>query len=338
VLGGVAVAVDQRSGFPQRGSSQLTLRMARPARFAIRVRVPDWARPMMIRGARLRDGWAELPARIWRDGDVVPLAFNLSARVIAGTQFDADRSCLGWGPFLLACEHDANVALKPPHRLRLPARTAIAAVMGAGSLRFDAGVVDGTDGSAKSARFVPFADAGAGRGAFAIWLRTADPTAPLDEESLLVGGREIRSRPGNIEGSINDEDPSTMVCTYDGQAAADDWFGVELAQPISARRFAFVHGDVFPNGGWFDASAGKPRLEVRRDATSAWETIGEFADYPQTTAKQAADLRGAGAVTRFVQSMPAPVSLVAVRVIGKPASGSEPRQAFASCAEVQAYA
>jgi hypothetical protein len=40
------------------------MRMAGPARFAIRVRVPDWAMPMKLRGARVREGWAELPA-LW---------------------------------------------------------------------------------------------------------------------------------------------------------------------------------------------------------------------------------------------------------------------------------
>ncbi|HRD85489.1 MAG TPA: hypothetical protein PLF63_09990, partial [Rubrivivax sp.] len=207
-----------------------------------------------------------------------------------------------------------------------------------GPLLFDAQVVDGSDGRTRTARFVPFADAGAGRGAFAVWLRTADPALALDEASLLADGREIRSRPGNIEGSIIDEDPSTLVCTYDGRAAEEDWFGVELARPLRARRFVFVHGDTFPNGGWFDASAGRPRLEIRRNEASAWTSIGEFTDYPQTTAKNAAGLGRAGVQARFTLTLPAAVELVAVRVIGRPASGTEPGQAFASCAELQALA
>lgn len=344
VLGGVAVEVEQRSGFPHRGGSHLRMRMAGPARFAIRVRVPDWAMPMKLRGARVREGWAELPARIWRDGDTVPMRFELSHQVVAGTHFDAGRTRLGFGPFVLACERDANLSLKPPHRLRLPARTPLTAVAtgaagaAAGPLLFDAQVVDGSDGRVRTARFVPFADAGAGRGPFAVWLRTADPALALDEASLLTDGREIRSRPGNIEGSIIDEDPSTLVCTYDGRAAEEDWFGVELARPVRASRFVFVHGDTFPNGGWFDTSAGRPRLEIRRNEASAWTSIGEFTDYPQTNATNAAGLGRAGVQARFTLTLPVAVDLVAVRVIGRPASGTEPGQAFASCAELQALA
>ena len=48
-LGGHEVTVEQPSDFPCRGESMLKLRLAEPAKFAVRVRVPVWASPMTIR-------------------------------------------------------------------------------------------------------------------------------------------------------------------------------------------------------------------------------------------------------------------------------------------------
>ena len=48
-LGGQAVTVQQQSGFPRSGESVLTLRLAQPATFALRVRVPAWASPLVSR-------------------------------------------------------------------------------------------------------------------------------------------------------------------------------------------------------------------------------------------------------------------------------------------------
>jgi hypothetical protein len=57
-------------------------------------------------------------------------------------------------------------------------------------------------------------------------------------------------------------------------------------------------------------------------------------EYPATTATDARDLRD-GQV--FSLRLREPVRAVAVRVIGRPASGDNPQQAFASCAELQAF-
>jgi hypothetical protein len=40
----------------------------------------------------------------------------------------------------------------------------------------------------------------------------------------------------------------------------------------------------------------------------------------------------------FLVRLPQPVTAVALRVLGKPASGDNPQQAFSSCAELQAFA
>ena len=59
-------------------------------------------------------------------------------------------------------------------------------------------------------------------------------------------------------------------------AAREDWFAVTLDAPAVIGRVVFMHGRNFHDGGWFDASAGKPKVQVLRDKGGPWETIGEL--------------------------------------------------------------
>ena len=85
---------------------------------------------------------------------------------------------------------------------------------------------------------VPFAEAGATGSRYKVWL----PVAGQPVANLLLDGTESRSRQGNVSGSINDDDPQSLVTTFDGKPAAEDWFAVTLDQPVSARRV--VHGGL----------------------------------------------------------------------------------------------
>ena len=105
-LGGQAVTVQQQSGFPRSGESVLTLRLAQPATFALRVRVPAWASPLVIQAAGAsvtsQGGWATVPAREWKDGERIALKFTLGARLVRGEHGNAGRVAATWGPFVLA--------------------------------------------------------------------------------------------------------------------------------------------------------------------------------------------------------------------------------------------
>jgi hypothetical protein len=114
----------------------------------------------------------------------------------------------------------------------------------------------------------------------------------------------------------------------------EDWFAVTLDEPATISRVVFAHGRTFPEGGWFDASAGKPRLQVKPSADAPWETVVELKNYPATTATNPAGLKGG---ERFACQLASPIKALAVRVIGKPASGNNPRRVFSSCAELQAF-
>ena len=129
----------------------------------------------------------------------------------------------------------------------------------------------------------------------------------------MLDGTESRSRQGNQTGSINDDDP--------------DSFAVTLDAPASIRRIVFMYGKNFHDGGWF---TDKPKVQIQREKNGAWETIGELADY-------SADGKKLKAGQTFTLKIPEPVKAIAVRVSGTPASGDSPKQAFASCTELQAY-
>ena len=111
-LGGQTVKIEQQSGFPRSGESVLTLRMAKPAKFALRVRTPAWASPMVLKvkdaAATLHDGWATVPAREWKDGDRITLKFTLDARFVIGSGNNEGKAVVTWGPFVLACDQTHN--------------------------------------------------------------------------------------------------------------------------------------------------------------------------------------------------------------------------------------
>jgi hypothetical protein len=336
-LDGQAVGIEQQSAFPRDGSSTLTLRMMRPATFAVRVRVPQWAAPLSLtsdgRRTAARGGWAEVPVRKWKDGDRIVVTFNLAARLIAGEYGNAGRAALAWGPFILACDETRNPGLPAPSALGLVALEPPATLDADGILKFRTQVVGRADAQPKAATFVTFADAGVAGGMYRVWLRAPGVKA-ANTGSLLADGEESRSRPGNVNGSIIDGDAGSFVVTYNRKPAKQDWFAVALARPIHFGRVVFAHGKSFHDGGWFDASAGKPQVQVQRTPGGSWETIGTLADYPATTARSDARLKPGQS---FSLRVPSPVAAVAVRVLGVPACGDSPKQAFSSCGELEAF-
>jgi len=179
-------------------------------------------------------------------------------------------------------------------------------------------------------RLLPFAQAGGTGSRYKVWL----PLPGTGGGSLLAGGVESRSRPGNLPGTINGDSPAA-VCTFDNKPAAQDWYAITLAAPVRIGRVQFLHGKSFHDGGWFAAAAAKPQVQVQRRAGGPWETIGELADYPATTNT---DARGLQENQAFTLRLAQPLAVWGVRVLGQPAGGDNPAQAFSSCAGLQAFA
>lgn len=342
-LDGQAVTVEQATTFPGSGEVTLTFQMDQPASFGVQVRTPEWARPLTLKIGNseskpgMRDGWAVIPARPWKDGDTLRINITLQPHAVKGEHGNAGRIALMYGPFVLAFDEWLNSSLPLSTALSLAENGAWRAAANRyfpdrfpnvwTKVRAPGGPLP------RTAHLIPFAEAGAYGSRYRVWLY-APGEGPPPNASLLTFGEENRTRHGNAGGSINDGDTDTFVVTFDGGAIAEDWFAVTLDAPAEIRRVVFAHGRVFHDGGWFDAATGKPRVQVQRIKGGAWETVGVLEEYPATTATDAKGLRDG---QPFTLRLAQPVRAIAVRVIGKPAHGDNPAQAFASCAEVEAF-
>ncbi len=341
-LGGEAVTVTQQSPFPSRGGATFHLALAQPAMFGFRLRPAAWAGPIRLkvngRSVRPNDatGWLELPPQRWKNGDRITAEFALEGRPVIGDHGNAGRAAWTWGPFVLAFDQRNNPGLPPAVSLAWSdlQRRKVLRVASAEPLVLEAGVEAGQPARRAKARLVPFADAGGTGGPYRVWLRVPGTSVAVGG-SLLATGAEGRSREGNQPGSIIDGDPGSIAVTYNARRAEQDWFAVTLDAPATVRRLVYVHGQSFHDGGWFDARDGKPQVQIRRSRDGAWETVGVLEGYPATTTTDAAGLKGG---ERFQLVLPAPTKVMGVRVLGRPACGDNPAQAFASCGELEAFA
>jgi hypothetical protein len=300
--------------------------------------------------------------RVWKKGDRLELQFPLEPLFIMGDHMNAGKIAVMYGPLVLAAdeallgrgpalsvvaENEPNshiplsaVAAAGPDLRALkvkpePAPEFVKTWDGARVFRINA-VLRRPVGTLKKGtslhiRLIPFADAGGTGSQYKIWL----PLPRSDSNgNVLLDGQQSRSRRGNVEGSINDDDLQTVVVTFNGKPAAEDWFAVSMDGAVTLKRILFAHGRTFHDGGWFDASPGKPRVQVKSDRNGEWQTVGELKDYPATTAGDSVGLQDG---ERFTFQFPNPTSVWAVRILGKPASGDNPAQAFSSCAELQGF-
>jgi hypothetical protein len=257
--------------------------------------------------------------------------------MITGENGNKDKAAQAWGPFILAYDSQRNSRLPRPQAVGLvaPKGSPPLQIKSAKDLAFEAEIRTAKQPGSVRGVFVPFAEAGRDGGAYRVWLPAPDATLP-ENPSLLSDGTEIRSRRGNVDGSIIDGDPRSFVVTFNGEKAEEDWFAVTLDEAVRIARVVYTPGKVFHDGGWFDASAGKPRVQVQRQRGGPWETVGEIASYPATTATDSAGLEG-GEPRFFSVVLREPLQVWGIRVFGKPACGGNPDQAFSSCGEFTAF-
>jgi len=359
-----AVALTTETQYPGDGLVRITLEPADVKAFAVKLRVPGWCRSAEVRvnGKRFKGrpntaGYLAIE-RVWKKGDQISLRLKLEPRLITGDHGNHGKVAVLYGPLVLAADEallgsgdpaqKGNATVVPLNaiaaagpRLAMlkvtpePAPAAVKTWPGAQVFRTKA-VTRRPVGSLKmgtplTIRLIPFADAGGTGTRYKVWLPLP---SNLYSGNLLLEGLESRSRRGNLNGSIVDEDFETAVTTWDGKTAEEDWFAVQLDEPITVKRVLFAHGKTFHDGGWFDASGGKPRVQVQRAKDGTWETVAELKDYPATTAKDPAEMDGGESVNC---TLPEPLKVWGIRVAGKPACGDNPQQAYSSCAELQAF-
>jgi len=340
--------------FPSDGRVHVRVESASGRPFMVKLRKPAWCPVTLVRlnGKVLAEppemnGYIAI-TRSWRRHDVIELEFRLQPRLIVGDHLNEGKIALLYGPLVLAADEalvgvtnlnfkTLGVAEKQLASLQFtpePAPGQFQTWPGAQVFRIN-GIVRRSIGSLAAGsrvplRLVPFADAGSTGTEYRIWL----PVGLVATANVLFEAGESRSRKGNLFGFITDGNPLTVVNTFDGKAADEDWFAATLEEPATITRVVFFHGRTFHDGGWFDASAGKPKVQAKSAPDAQWETLGELQDYPATTATDPATLKDGQA---FTLKLANPTKILALRVVGKPACGDNPAQAFSSCAELQAF-
>ena len=344
---GTPVTLKVETLYPAVGQIRITVELASPKEFSVKLRLPEWCQESSLSPSHSElgdDGYTAL-RRKWKSGDTIELNLKLEPRVVIGDHLNQGKAALLFGPLVLAADEallaDVNQSLNSLS-LPKPDLSALSVTPEAapadqktwpGAQCFRVNAIAQSGGTPFLAPLVPFADAGIAGKSYKVWL----PLAGQPNGNFLLDGSESHSRQGNQSGSINDNDIQSIFTTFDGRSATEDWFAVTLAKPVTASRVIFTHGKNFHDGGWFDTSAGKPRVQIQRTADGAWESIGELGDYPATTAANGQHDRLTWSNRQFTLKLAKPVTFIAVRVIGVPSSGDNPLQAFSSCAELQAF-
>ena len=352
---GKPVTLTTETKYPSDGKIVISVDAKSSSPFAFKVRVPAWCPESSIKlnGKKLEtkagaDGYTVIK-RTWEKGDKVELNFKLEQKVIMGDHLNEGKVAIMYGPLVLAADEAmlgadgltiSSVAIGSPELTSLaikpePAPESIRSWPNDQVYLLDAVLRRHTStaraGVPIKIQLTTFADASSTGKNYKVWL----PLCSGISSDLLIDGDENRSRQGNVEGSINDENNYSFVVTFDGKPAAEDWFAVTLDEPVTVSRVVYAHGKTFPNGGWFDASSGKPRIQIQTTKAEMWEDAGELKDYPATTPTDAGKLKGG---ETFNCQLSVPVKLFGIRVVGKPAGGDKPEQSFSSCAEIQAFA
>ena len=345
---GSQVSLTTETRYPSDGRIRIVVNPTAPKAFAVKVRIPAWCRSasLAVNGNQLvakpaADGYVALQ-RTWTAGDKIELNLALEPRVVIGDHHNQGKVALQYGPLVLCADESllteqvkslATLTIANPDLAALavtpePAPDRLKTWPGAQVFRIKTRAQK--TGAPVEVRLIPFADAGGTGTRYKVWLPLPRPSSG----NLLLDGVESRSRRGNVSGSIIDEAFQSPVVTFDGKSAKEDWFAVTLDAPAAVRRVVFRHGNNFHDGGWFDTSAGQPKVQIQREPGGAWETIGELAAYPATTATNNANLKFG---QPFTLQLASPVPALAVRVLGVPACGDSPQQNFSSCAELAAF-
>lgn len=373
---GSAASLTVDTAYPASGQVRIVVTPDAEKTFAVKLRIPAWCPDAAIRvngvpqpliaGA---DGYASLQ-RTWKVGDVVELGLRLEPRLQLGDHVNAGKVAFLYGPLVLAVDaallpddvKSPAVVVIPAADLKIlgfaaePAPEKVKTWSGAQAFRIKAGARQTVGGKTtivpREIRLVPFADAGGFGSRYQVWV----PLAGTADGNVLeegVGATSGRSdRPDNSR-LINDGETDSIATSECDGPATPQWFEVRLARPVALRRVTFVHGLSLRAGGWFDTSAGKPAVQIQREADGAWVTMGELADYPATTAADgtalqksqmppwdatSADVDRINRNQTFTRRFPAPERAIALRVVGMPSRNAESKSFVVTCAELQAFA
>ncbi len=339
--GPLEVRLKLETRFPEEGSATLAVNPSRPARFPLHLRVPSWCGRFTASVAGISftgqaGRWLKLE-RSWQPGDQVAIRMEIAPSLAPGTGTYENCVAIVRGPQVLVLERAVNPELPSLHRAAPAALNPVRLTEAPGRLPRgwpgrQAYTLEGIASSGNGGRqsvtktrlvLIPFADATEHR----VWLPRPD-RFPVGPVAVTAFGEESWSDAGEAEGSFADERADTYR-TIRRNGAGEHWYAVEIERPAWIQQVVYRHGKLLANGGWFDTSQGKPRIQIKRTHDGPWETAATLESYPETTAARAPELYDG---QPFEVRLPIPVEVVGVRIVGRPA------RAFSSCAELAAYA
>lgn len=308
------VEIRSETDFPSSGVVRLIVTPAKPARFTLYLRVPEWTARFTATTAgrqyKGKPGEYVAITRRWGKDHKVNIRMDMTVRAHDGGISYPNSLAFQRGPQVMAVERSLNPAITNLFRV------------GVRSTKMDDGVYfDGTNGIVTNLQFVPFADAQDYR----IWLykpgKLLTTSVPLS-----YGSKESTSaRDKQITGALTDELLHDYVAV---KAGREVWWAVEIPKPSTIRRVAIAAGEITERGGWLDTSAGKPQVQIQRMPKGPWETVATLDSYPATTSTATPPIQPG---QWFEVTLKQPAHAVAVRLLGKAA------REFASLAELSAY-
>ncbi len=335
------------SRYPWSGAVSISLVTdKKSASFPLRLRIPGWCSTFSYRlngAATVNNSKRYLVlSRKWSSGDIIKLNFKMEPKLILGDHENLGKAAVKLGPLVYAVDLAMNPLVKRPAQIEL-----ISSKLN--ELKFksirsnlkdmpDILTIQGRVAGSNTAfpiKLTPFSEAGQnGTSRYTVWMALPGKgTAVIGPVSLLEGDAIDVSRFGNKTESYTDEDISTYFVSYDGKYQKEDWYAVLHRKPVKIRRVIFAHGKTFHDGGWFDTSTGKPKIQAQIKENGEWVELGVLEKYPATTATDSTGLQDG---QKFEIVFP-PVIIYSLRVIGKPATGDNPKQSFSSISELQAF-
>jgi DUF1680 family protein len=238
--GGPTVTLTQATRYPWDGAVRLTLAPATPARFALHVRVPGWARgeavpsdlyrfaeasnepvTLRINGAavpvELEKGFARVE-RVWKEGDAVELVLPMPVRrLLAHPSVEADRGALQRGPLVYAAEwpdnpggHVRNLLLPDAAVLTTEFRPDLlngVQVVKAKAVALSYNDRGQIDRSEQEATLVPYyAWANRGPGEMTVWIPNRETSARPQPLPTLASRATVTSSAGRDPRAVHDQD------------------------------------------------------------------------------------------------------------------------------------
>ena len=283
------VTIEEQTNYPLDGKISLTVTPERNgARFPLRLRIPAWSteaevvvngKPAQIECA---PGSYALLSRRWNQGDTVTVDLKIPVRLAFGDHENDGKAALLYGPLVLALDTALNPTISSPARAELT-------IDDATKVRLDSApdkAVNGeavfvTDGKLAGSDTViplyltPYATAGQnGKSKYEVWIARPGNGKPLEAGSLFQGAKTAASREGNQNGEIDDGDLTSFRVTYNAKPGEEDWFALTREEPVEINRIVYAHGRSFHDGGWFDVTARKPRIQVQTEKDGEWKTVG----------------------------------------------------------------